>query len=299
MTFEQTPTDCPAAPLVIITGLSGAGKSTAMRVFEDLGRYCLDNLPPGIIASVYNLHQRSEQGGSGVVIASDVRSGALFDDLVDTVGALENDGIDVEVLYLDCSTDVLINRFSEVRRTHPLQTGRSLRESIDEERRRLEQVRAIARNVMDTTTFGTGELRRELLTRFGGGGAEDVVRLKFVSFGFKYGVPRDADYVFDVRFLPNPFYVPELRAMTGEDDEVYEYVMSNEGADLFFEGVVELLGRTLDPFVQVGKLQINVAVGCTGGKHRSVAFARRFAEAFFERGVKASAIHRDAAKLEG
>lgn len=296
MTLEPVEIEGTASPLVIITGLSGAGKSTAMRVFEDLGSYCLDNLPPGIISSVYNLHQRSEQGGTGVVIASDVRSGALFDDLVDTVRSLEADGIAVEVLYLDCSTHVLINRFNEVRRSHPLQLGRSLKESIEEERRRLEPVRAIATTVIDTSTLGTGALRREILSLVGSDVSGGVVRLKFVSFGFKYGVPSDADFVFDVRFLPNPFYVPELRHLTGEEEQVYDHVMSQDEAEPFFEAICGLVGMTLDSFMKVGKLRINVAIGCTGGRHRSVAFARRLAESFSSRKINAIAIHRDVGK---
>lgn len=291
MTFEAT-RGGERVPLVIITGLSGAGKSTAMRVFEDLGRYCLDNLPPGIISSVYNLHERSDHGGAGVVIASDIRSGALFDELVDTVRSLESDGIEVEVLYLDCSTDVLINRFNEVRRTHPLNPAGRLRDAIDEERRRLEPVREIASTIVDTTTFGTGELRREILA-LAGRDATGAVGLRVVSFGFKYGVPRDADFLFDVRFLANPFYLAKLRPLTGEDDEVYEYVMSREKAGPFFDGIVDLIGLTLDSFVEVGKHRINVAIGCTGGRHRSVAFARRLSGVFADKGFRSTAFHRD------
>ncbi len=287
-------------PLLVITGLSGAGKSTAMRVFEDLGCYCVDNLPPSLIPAFFDLwKQQSAVGGGGVVVASDVRSGALFDDFRDTVDTLEESGIRFEILYLDATTHVLINRFNEVRRSHPLQAGRSLREAIEEERRRLRPIREIAGQIVDTSDLDAPALREVIVAGLPGADPERAVRLSFVSFGFKYGVPQDADYVFDVRFLPNPFYVPELRPRTGEDDEVYRYVMSREGADDFHHNMVELLAPTLESFVRVGKLSITVAVGCTGGRHRSVAFARRLAEHFSNSGWRSVCRHRDAGRLQG
>jgi len=286
-------------PLVIITGLSGAGKSTAMRVFEDLGRYCIDNLPPSIISSLYNLYLHSDTGSAGVVIASDVRSGARFDDFLDAVRSLEEEGIRREILFLDCSTHVLINRFSEVRRAHPRQHGISIRDAIDEERRRLQPIRAIATSVIDTSTYGTPELRQAILRTATGEDAAGVLRLKFLSFGFKYGVPRDADFVFDVRFLPNPFYEAGLRGGTGEDREVFDFVMSRAGAEPFFQKVVEMIELTVASFVNVGKLNLTLAMGCTGGRHRSVAFARRLADHFTAKGRRSEVLHRDVNKLTG
>jgi UPF0042 nucleotide-binding protein len=289
-------------PLVIITGLSGAGKSTAMRVFEDLGCYCVDNLPPGLIPVFHNLWQQSNLGAghvgaAGVVIASDVRSGALFDDFAGTVRALAEQGIHPEIIYLDAATHVLINRFAEVRRSHPLQAGgRPVDEAIEEERRRLEPIREIASQIVDTGDLDAAGLREALLSIHAGERPAGAVRLRFVSFGFKYGVPQDADFVFDVRFLPNPFYVPGLRAMTGEDDAVRDYVLASPAARSFFDKLVEVLDLTLEPFVKVGKLSLTVAVGCTGGRHRSVVFARELAARFADRGMTARALHRDASK---
>ncbi|HUT77151.1 MAG TPA: RNase adapter RapZ [Polyangia bacterium] len=288
-------------PLVIITGLSGAGKSTAMRVFEDLGCYCVDNLPPGLIPVFYNLWQQSNlgaglSGAAGVVIASDVRSGALFDDFAGTIRALAEQGLHPEIIYLDAATHVLINRFAEVRRSHPLQTGRPVAEAIEEERRRLEPIREIASQILDTSDLDSAGLREALLSIHAGGHPAGTVRLRFVSFGFKYGVPQDADFVFDVRFLPNPFYVSELRGMTGEDDAVRDYVMASPEAGSFFGKLADVVDLTLEPFVKVGKLSLTVAVGCTGGRHRSVAFARGLAEHFAARGLVARALHRDASK---
>jgi UPF0042 nucleotide-binding protein len=303
--MEETRTETDAGggrPLLIITGLSGAGKSTAMRVFEDLGCYCVDNLPPGLIPIFFDLWQQSNLsaghvGGAGVVIASDVRSGALFDDFAGTVRALAEQGVRYEILYLDAATHVLINRFAEVRRSHPLQAGdRPVAEAIEEERRRLEPIREIASQIVDTSDLDAAGLREALLSVHAADRPAGALRLRFVSFGFKYGVPQDADFIFDVRFLPNPFYVPGLRAMTGEDDAVRDYVMKSSGAREFFDRLVEIVELTLEPFVKVGKLSLTVAVGCTGGRHRSVAFARELAARFAERGMVARALHRDASK---
>lgn len=282
-------------PLLIITGLSGAGKSTAMRAFEDLGCYCADNLPPELIPSFFDLCERSGAINAGVVIASDVRSGALFDDFLDTARALEEAGVAFGILYLDAATDVLINRYSEVRRAHPLEPRFSIQDAIEEERRLLEPIRAIATHVIDTSALDAGRLR-EAIAQTVAGGAANAVRLKFMSFGYKYGVPRDADFVFDVRFLPNPFYVPELRDRTGQDPDVFTYVMAQPLAEELFHKVSALVGMTLDGFLKVGKHNLAVAFGCTGGRHRSVAFAERMAAAFSEKGHASRAVHRDAAR---
>jgi RNase adapter protein RapZ len=282
-------------PLLIITGLSGAGKSTAMRAFEDLGCYCADNLPPELIPSFFDLCERSGAINSGVVIASDVRSGALFDDFLDTARALEEAGVAFGILYLDAATDVLINRFSEVRRAHPLEPRYSTHEAIEEERRLLAPIREIATHVIDTSALDSAGLR-EAIVQTVAGGAASAVRLKFTSFGFKYGVPRDADFVFDVRFLPNPFYVPELKDRTGQDPDVFTWVMAHAEAEEFFRRVAQLVEMTLDGFVKVGKHNLSVAFGCTGGRHRSVAFAERLASHFSEKGHVSRAFHRDAAR---
>ena len=282
-------------PLLIITGLSGAGKSTAMRAFEDLGCYCADNLPPELIPSFFDLCERSGAINAGVVIASDVRSGALFDDFLDTARALEEAGVAFGILYLDAATEVLINRFSEVRRAHPLEPRFSIQDAIEEERRLLEPIRGIATHVIDTSALDAGGLR-EAIVQTVAGGAVSAVRLKFLSFGYKYGVPRDADFVFDVRFLPNPFYVPELKDRTGQDPDVFNYVMAQPLSEEFFQKITALVEMTFDAFVKVGKHNLAIAFGCTGGRHRSVAFAERMASLFAERGHLSRAVHRDAAR---
>jgi len=283
-------------PLVIITGLSGAGKSTAMRCFDDLGCYCIDNLPPALVPTFFGLYEQSHAKGPGVAIASDIRSGILFDDFTEMVKALDGSGISYEVLYLDCDTDTLINRFKEVRRVPPLQTGMSMVEAIEEERKRLEPIRELATRIIDTSDLSAGMLREAILRNFGGIDAANIIKLEFVSFGFKYGIPLDADFLLDVRFLPNPYYVPKLAPLTGEDDAVYEYVMDSAAAKNYFAAIVNLIEPTLSEFVKVAKHNITVGIGCTGGRHRSVAFARRLAEHFTKLGHRAVAVHRDCNK---
>jgi RNase adapter protein RapZ len=296
---DPKPGNTAGTPLVIITGLSGAGKSTAMRCLEDLGRYCVDNLPPALVPTFFSLYRQSYPSGPGVAIASDVRSGSLFDDFTTMVDALRGFGVDFEILYLDCDTDALINRFMEVRRSHPLQEGRSIEEAIEEERRRLGPIRAIATRIIDTGSLTAGTLREALVRILVGGGTSSAVRLEFTSFGFKYGIPLDADFVFDVRFLPNPFYVSGLERMSGEDAEVYRFVMDSPLAEAYFGRIVEVLRLALPEFVKVGKFAVNVAVGCTGGRHRSVAFARRLADTFRTAGQSVAAVHRDLGRPEG
>jgi UPF0042 nucleotide-binding protein len=293
---ETEPSLVAGVPLVIITGLSGAGKSSAMRFLEDLGCRCLDNLPPALIPEIFDLYERAGSLGRGVVIASDVRSGALFDDLADTVASLNDSGVAFKVLYLDCATDTLIRRFKEVRRNHPLQRDQSMEEAIEQERKRLEAIRVLAGVVLDTSRFGPSDLREALLASLSSAESSDVIRLTFFSFGFKHGIPRDIDFLLDARFLPNPHYVPELEPLTGEDEAVYDYVMGQPLAEDYFERAASMIELTLAPFVKVGKTNLTVGIGCTGGRHRSVALARRLAEHFSGSGRRARAAHRDIAR---
>jgi UPF0042 nucleotide-binding protein len=283
-------------PLIIITGLSGAGKSTAMRFLEDLGCYCLDNLPPALVADFFTLYEQGGSTGPGVVIASDVRSGALFDDFTDMVETLRGSQVPFEILYLDCSTHTLVRRFREVRRNHPLQVNQSMLEAIEEERHRLEPIRAIATRIIDTSNLNAPELRKTLIRTLVSEEKASVVAIDFTSFGFKYGIPRDVDFVFDARFLPNPYYVPELRQLTGESKAVYDYVMAGSLATAYFEQIVSLIELTLESFFHVGKTSLTVGIGCTGGHHRSVAFARRLADHFEQHGHRSRAAHRDISK---
>lgn len=284
-------------PLIIITGISGAGKSAAMRFLEDLGCFCVDNLPPALIATFFHLCEQSGTEGAGVVIVSDVRSGALFGDFVETTRTLTAEGIEHEILYLECAKETLIRRYKEVRRSHPLQaSGLSMEAAIEEERRRLIPIREIATRIIDTSSSTPAQLRKKLVRTLVTEDVAKAVTIHVTSFGFKYGLPRDLDFVFDVRFLNNPFYEPRLRSLTGEDDPVYDFVMAEPLAELFFTRVCELIELTLDSFIEKGKTSISIGVGCTGGRHRSVAFARRLSRHFGAAGTMTVLSHRDIIK---
>ncbi|MBN2716622.1 MAG: RNase adapter RapZ [Deltaproteobacteria bacterium] len=290
---EKTPHPSPS--LVIITGLSGAGKSTAMRVFDDLGYYCLDNLPPALILDFYRLYMGGSTQKKGVAIASDMRSGTLFDDFTTALHRLNDESIHFALVYLDCETDVLMKRFKEVRRAHPLEPQYTLRRAISEERRRLAATLDLATHVIDTTQCRASQLRQLVLQTVLQRDTNQISHVKVFSFGYKYGVPRDADYVFDVRFLPNPFYLENLRPLTGEDEQVYNYVMNHDAAEQFFQGIVTLINPTFDAFIDVGKFTVAIAFGCTGGHHRSVAFAKRLAAYYGNQNRLVQKYHRDIA----
>lgn len=285
------------ASLIIITGLSGAGKSQAMRFLEDVGCFCVDNLPPSLIPTFFHLCEQGQVSGAGVAIVSDVRSGALFKDFAETITTLKTGDVPHRLIFLDCNTETLIRRFKEVRRNHPLQAaGHSMEAAIEEERRRLVPIREIADLVIDTSPLTASGFRKVLVQQLLSETAASAVSIHVQSFGFKYGAPRDVDFVFDVRFLPNPFYDPTLRNQTGEDAPVYDFVMKEDLADTFFRRTVDLLECTLDAFVNKGKTGVAIGVGCTGGRHRSVAFARRLSKYFKQKGLTTSLSHRDMAK---
>lgn len=271
--------DNPAHPglqLVVITGLSGAGRSTAAKCLEDLGWFVVDNLPPGLLDTMVELGSRSAGAINKIAAVVDVRSRGFTSDLHGALAALERRGAALQVLFLEASDDELVRRFENVRRPHPLQGDGRLVDGIARERDLLRDVRGEADLVLDTTRLNVHELRAKIIASFAEA-TEAGLRATVVSFGYKYGLPVDADLVVDCRFLPNPHWIPELRPLTGRDSEVRDYVLSQPGAHEFLDGYGELLRILVDGYRQEGKRYVTLAVGCTGGKHRSVAMAEELA----------------------
>lgn len=265
------------ADIVVITGLSGAGRSTAAKSLEDLGWFVVDNLPPGLLPTMVDLAARSNGAVSRMAAVVDVRSRAFSTDLKSAISDLGARGATARVVYLEAAEDTLVRRFDSERRPHPLQGTGRVTDGIAAERELLREARGDADLVLDTTRLNVHELRARMRDFFGGGGAAAGLRLSVVSFGYKYGLPVDADQVADCRFLPNPHWIPELAPMTGQDAPVRDYVLAQPGATQFLEHYAELLRVMLAGYEREGKRFVTLAVGCTGGKHRSVAIAAELA----------------------
>ena len=279
---------------IIISGLSGAGKSKAASFMEDMGFFCVDNLPAPLIPKFAELGMAGTGEYDRVVLVTDVRSGTNFSALFQSLEALKGMKCPYRILYMDASDDVIIKRYKETRRSHPLaEECDSLEGAIALERRMLAPLRERAEFVVDTSDLSTAKLRGELLRLFGRGSQEGAMTVSVTSFGFKHGLPREADLVFDVRFLPNPYYVQELRPRTGLDDGVRDYVFSGGAAGEFLEKLQDLVGFLLPNYVEEGKTALVVAVGCTGGHHRSVAIAHALAAYIRGRGYPVTESHRD------
>ena len=279
---------------IIISGLSGAGKSKAASFMEDMGFFCVDNLPAPLIPKFAELGMAGTGEYDRVVLVTDVRSGTNFSALFQSLEALKGMKCPYRILYMDASDDVIIKRYKETRRSHPLaEECDSLEGAIALERRMLAPLRERAEFVVDTSDLSTAKLRGELLRLFGRGSQEGAMTVSVTSFGFKHGLPREADLVFDVRFLPNPYYVQELRPRTGLDDGVRDYVFSGGAAGEFLEKLQDLVGFLLPKYVEEGKTALVVAVGCTGGHHRSVAIAHALAAYIRGRDYPVTESHRD------
>jgi UPF0042 nucleotide-binding protein len=289
----RTPDSGPDAPgeLVVVTGMTGAGRSTAAKELEDLGFYVVDNLPPSLLRDVVRLVDESRGKGQPIAVVVDVRSGSFFQSLQANL-AQGATGRRATLVFLEATDDVLVRRQEAARRPHPLQGGGRLLDGLQRERRVLADLRSDADLVIDTTALNVHELTDRIAEAFG---SEDVTGLKVtvISFGFKYGIPVDADFVADMRFLPNPFWIPELRPGTGRDKAVSDYVRSQPGAEEFLDGYVPVLAGVAEGYLREGKRFMRVAIGCTGGKHRSVAMTEEIARRLAALGVDARAVHRD------
>jgi len=279
--------------VAVVTGLSGAGRSTAAKCLEDLGWFVVDNLPPELISTMVELGATSRGAVTRVAVVMDVRSRAFTGDLAAVIRDLDARGYKPRVLFLEATDAALIRRFESVRRSHPLQGDGRLSDGIDAERKLLTPLREEADLVLDTTNLSVHQLRAKIEDAFGSETAART-RVTVVSFGYKYGLPMDADLVVDVRFLPNPFWIPELRDQTGLDEDVRNYVLSQEGAEEFLERYHELLRLIGAGYRREGKRYLTLAVGCTGGKHRSVAISETLAARLAtEDGLAVKVVHRD------
>lgn len=279
---------------VIVTGLSGAGKTQAIRSFEDLGYFCVDNLPPTLIPKFADACFQTDGKIDKAALVMDIRGGKFFDALFESLKILKDQDYHYEILYLDATDEVLIKRFKETRRKHPLAPDGRVLKGIALERNRLREVRDRADNIIDTTKLSTWELREKITSLYGEEGQLEVeLMITVLSFGFKYGIPVDSDLVFDVRFLPNPFYIPELKQFSGNEEPVKEYVLKHEVTKNFLDKLNDMLGFLLPNYVKEGKRQLIISVGCTGGRHRSVAIANALYEILKEQGHKATVEHRD------
>jgi UPF0042 nucleotide-binding protein len=280
------------ADIVIITGLSGAGRSTAAKSLEDLGWFVVDNLPPGLLPTMADLAARSNGAVTKMAAVVDVRSRAFSTDLKSAISDLGTRRASARVVYLEAADDTLVRRFDSERRPHPLQGTGRVTDGIAAERELLREVRGDADLVLDTSRLNVHELRARMRDFFGGGTAAGL-RLSIVSFGYKYGLPVDADLVADCRFLPNPHWIAELAPMTGKDEPAREYILSRPGAQEFLHHYAELLRVVLPGYEHEGKRFVTLAVGCTGGKHRSVAMADELAARIADAGADVQVVHRD------
>ena len=280
------------ADIVVITGLSGAGRSTAAKSLEDLGWFVVDNLPPGLLPTMVDLAARSNGAVTKMAAVVDVRSRAFSTDLKSAISDLGTRRASARVVYLEAADDTLVRRFDSERRPHPLQGTGRVTDGIAAERELLREVRGDADLVLDTSRLNVHELRARMRDFFGGGTAAGL-RLSIVSFGYKYGLPVDADLVADCRFLPNPHWIAELAPMTGKDEPAREYILSRPGAQDFLRHYAELLRVVLPGYEREGKRFVTLAVGCTGGKHRSVAMADELAARIADAGADVQVVHRD------
>lgn len=290
----KSPSRHDSRQLVILTGLSGSGKSTVLRAFEDLGFYCVDNLPVELIPIFAELHAAGQGDFARAALLVDAREGLQLEKLPPLLKLLKKDH-PISLVFIEASDDALLRRYSETRRPHPLGKNFSVRESLAHERALMEPIRKLADVVIDTTQFNVHELRHLITTRFTNPDKRPIL-VSVVSFGFKFGVPTDADLVFDVRFLPNPHFVPRLRPFTGKDEKVRRYIRSFPQTGEFLRRIESLLGYLMPHYIREGKSYLTIAFGCTGGRHRSVMMAESIRKSLEKRGFSSKVVHRDIEK---
>ena len=279
---------------IIVTGLSGAGKTEATRSLEDMGYFCVDNLPPKLIPKFAEACVQSQGKINKVALVIDIRGGIFFDDLFESLNYLKRQDFKYEILFLDAADEVLVKRFKETRRSHPLAPGSRVITGINEERNRLREVKDRADIIIDTSKYAIRDLREEMNKNYGDvKQPEQQLSVTILSFGFKYGIPVDSDLVFDVRFIPNPFYIPDLKPYSGNAEPVKKYVLDQEETKGFIKRADNMLDFLIPNYKKEGRRQLIISVGCTGGRHRSVAIANALYKKLLERNYNASVEHRD------
>lgn len=285
--------------LLIVSGLSGAGKSVSMNALEDIGYFCIDNIPPGLLPRLVEYSEAGENRLEKVAVAMDIRGARNSREIMEALSQLDAKKVPYHILFIDAADEVLQRRYKETRRRHPMSIaqGLSTAEALEKERRILRPLAERADYLIDTSWLSTAQNRERVVSMFSpGGSVNDAMALTVVSFGFKFGLPKEADIVFDVRCLPNPFYVPELKHKTGLDQEVVDYVMRAPESQELLRRIESLLEYALPLYVKEGKSQLMIAVGCTGGKHRSITFARQIGAFCEQKGYHPSIQHRDATR---
>lgn len=278
---------------VVITGMSGAGKSQTIKYMEDMGFYCVDNMPPKLFTKFAEICSSSDSAITKVAFAIDTRGGVLFSELIECIDDFEKNIGNCDLLFLDANTDALVKRYKETRRMHPLAKNGNLIDGIEKEREMLSDIRKRADFVIDTSELKPKELRDKLRGVFEIETEPEAMQINVMSFGFKYGLPIDADLVFDVRFLPNPFYISELKEKTGLDRDVSDYVKNSSVTSEFLEKLMDMMGFLVPHYIEEGKSNLVVAIGCTGGKHRSVTVANELFSYLISKGLNAYITHRD------
>lgn len=281
---------------VIVTGMSGAGKSLVTKYLEDIGFFCVDNLPPSLILKFAEISAQSEGKMEKIALVIDIRGGELLHDLFPALDEIKQSGFSYEILFLEAADDVLVKRYKESRRQHPLSQEGRLLKGIREERKALEKIKAKANYIIDTSTLATRQLKQEINNIFLEGKTFTGIIINIVSFGFKYGIPTDCDLVFDVRFIPNPYYIAPMKLKNGKDEMVKEFVLNAHETKEFLEKLDDMLDFLIPNYIKEGKSQLDIGIGCTGGRHRSVAIADEVFRRLQDKKHRAVIEHRDIEK---
>lgn len=277
--------------LIVISGISGAGKSTALRAVEDLGYYCMDNIPPQLLTTFVQLYVQTKSAPSKVAVVLDIRTREFFEDISLELEKLKTLGVDYKLIFLEAADETVVNRYQEMRRPHPLAADGNILDGLKEERKKLQAIKKLADYIIDTSRMNNYKLRAEINNILELGSSQ--MQVSIVSFGFKNGILLDADYVFDVRFIPNPYYIKELKPQSGKDPAVKDYVFSSDDTKVFMDKIEDLIKFVVPRYIKEGRLQLTVGIGCTGGRHRSVALSEELKNRLKDENVKIVVDHRD------